>query len=1785
MQPAVEPPIPNDPEKQFRRGTASSGMSLATTESTVSPETSSQSSDEDRYPTTELAHHVSESEDNSSDYCSDDSEDSSAGESADESLDSEEVDTFEVNDEKFRLPHSACNFATPMEGVDGQEQEEDDDDDDDESDDDDDDDDDDDSSSNYSSEDFSESMVSGEFSSGSEDDSEYDDLMATLPIALGRVGGPVSIPPPAQPQSPKTAVASSMGLPLALASMQPEAVANEGGNPLEGLALLQNIRSELEQVGRLIVAKKTGEKFLQRAHILASINWLATNVPACVLDHLGQEIRRNLENAQQADPVTPEDVHLMDDSSSDASDLSDMDLSESGEFDFDVDFMGFSTPRATPRFRPGSNADPLSSSAHNPTRALPKRAVSRSTSESRLAVNNQYQRRGVARTTSALSHESNRTQSAKNATRRMSMCSTFSFREEKKEEGNLPAVSYFQCALLFVDISGFTKLSTLLDPENLSKVINSYFQAIVQKVFDFHGDIQKFAGDALFAEWRVTPTTSLAQCVEAAAACASNLARDCGDFPVMAFGGVNGGVPLTHLNVHCGLGVGEMAGVHIGDNKLRREYVYIGNPILQATKACEQAKLGQVVASRKVFNVLSWSGVIDEPFALQGKEYFMITDRGETKLDEKKLALYSLGARNAKSRGVTDHVDGLETDALIEYRRLMSLYVHPVVVSNDVAASDDFRSSRAHTASQERHREDAELRSVYVMFINPKVPVDLSGDDYLESAHRLNDILTLTTRELARYNGHMRQLIVDDKGLVLIATFGLRGSTFPNMVAERALPATMVIHNALQMELGVESRIGATFGDVYCGPVGGVKRNEYAVMGPSVNLAARLMTSKENPGILVDHAVRKLASRTYSFNALSPVSAKGYKEPVRIFEPLTELERSWGKIEPNFVGRQDEIKKIMGLAKEMAWSDRADPKLVIISSSSGMGKSTLLAHSIEHVRKMLGPVARRLLITRDVGKESDASVPFKTIRPILLKVLNCFADRNNNSHCDGRSVVSGAISQAGSTSYFQDSCTIVTQASSKAPSVSQAADVLVSVSASLEVRSSLIELVRRIVLQGPTSAEIKGWNVSAPALKEIAGFITRLIRKCTEDMKLTVIALDNLHHADPASWLVLRQIFETADNVLMIGTSFSTADSTFRVERDFWQELNDSYTKNGRFVRTEIGNLSPSDLELMTMKALGISKQDVSKETLHEVVVQSGGMPHFANKILQGIKERISSGSIETFSEHDESISEIILHRVDTFDLNLRNTLNVGAVLGEQFLSLDVLSVLKDSSDTKEADLRQQISDSLSLAVKEGILCVSKGTALDSEDVVLLDDETILTFRHSVWRSTLLGLMLDARKRDVHRKIATAMEKAMNESSSHIFKSKLFNHWKNAGDTSRATTAALIAGRDLQEAVRCSPETISLYKEALCMWGWDTAATEHVGGFSKQVLHHSTPTDQSNILRLTVALGRAYVAAERHHEGVKTYEDALCVMKAAEISSKLEDRSIVFPAFVGLATALGVGHIQQDVHRRYEQTLLRRFIEDTRKHGRLIHHIYALYLQMQFYGGQDEVEKAIAVQSMIKKIYKPDRHSQGLRNVYGIDAGALSYSLAAFYELAKGSSRQALRSCRQVLKEVIPKVKSDYNQAFSLMYPLAVVLKEGGFSAEACAFYEKVVTVPYGDKHNVYECLRILFALTSKNGVSEDAISEFADWASNRENLLHDERVNMITGKLGRCADTLSAEICFLVAAQLPASRRKVNLIDYGKQLVSQATIFHRKHGNAIARKQAQSILTKLRLLNGNDGD
>jgi hypothetical protein len=312
------------------------------------------------------------------------------------------------------------------------------------------------------------------------------------------------------------------------------------------------------------------------------------------------------------------------------------------------------------------------------------------------------------------------------------------------------------------------------------QAINTYFQLIVDEVLEWKGDLLKFAGDAVFIEWKATLDVALEICVESAVNCAAKILSKCADFSVLSNGATaNSSYLLTSqaaqvdtLNVHCGIGAGQMVGVHVGDHKSRREYILLGEPISQATVATEFASLGEVAISPHAHSILSRLCDFKGGAAFSdGRSPTIVATRDEFKFTSKKKLGTHVQRKivNDISRGVTSHVEGLEVDALRKYRRMMSLYVHPVVVDNDLAAAHHIKSKKVKKidrSEQERHREEAEIRNVFTMFVNPKVKTQVTNDEIANARlyETLNDIMNLSTREIERFRGHLRQFIVDDKG-------------------------------------------------------------------------------------------------------------------------------------------------------------------------------------------------------------------------------------------------------------------------------------------------------------------------------------------------------------------------------------------------------------------------------------------------------------------------------------------------------------------------------------------------------------------------------------------------------------------------------------------------------------------------------------------------------------------------------------------------------------------------------------------------------------------------------------------------------------------------------------------------------------------------------------------------------------------------------------------------------------------------------------------------------------
>ena len=215
----------------------------------------------------------------------------------------------------------------------------------------------------------------------------------------------------------------------------------------------------------------------------------------------------------------------------------------------------------------------------------------------------------------------------------------------------------------------------------------------------------------------------------------------------------------------------------------------------------------------------------------------------------------------------------------------------------------------------------AELRKCTILFINISIDVDLllspsRGTEVMEHPTRkegmpsikslpfiarsreelkadenllsgLQRCMEIISSALSSNCGQIRQFIHDDKGTVCIGTIGLRGSATDDNAAA-AVEAARSITSQLQA-IGLSASIGIASGKAFCGLVGSSVRHEYAVMGPSVNLSARLMCAAA-PGTILCDQMTKESDRRHKYVTKSAINAKGFDAPVSTFMPIVTVQ-------------------------------------------------------------------------------------------------------------------------------------------------------------------------------------------------------------------------------------------------------------------------------------------------------------------------------------------------------------------------------------------------------------------------------------------------------------------------------------------------------------------------------------------------------------------------------------------------------------------------------------------------------------------------------------------------------------------------------------------------------------------------------------------------------------------------------------------------------------------------------------------------------------------------------
>ncbi len=144
---------------------------------------------------------------------------------------------------------------------------------------------------------------------------------------------------------------------------------------------------------------------------------------------------------------------------------------------------------------------------------------------------------------------------------------------------------------LFSDISGFTKMSSTMEPRQIISMLNEYFKIMVEDiVFRYEGTLEKYIGDALFAIWGAPYKT--ANDSEKAIKAAIDM-----QWAVRRLNQQREKRHQKPIAIHIGINSGKVAAGNIGSEQLI-QYATIGDTTNVTSRICSEAKADEILISQ-----------------------------------------------------------------------------------------------------------------------------------------------------------------------------------------------------------------------------------------------------------------------------------------------------------------------------------------------------------------------------------------------------------------------------------------------------------------------------------------------------------------------------------------------------------------------------------------------------------------------------------------------------------------------------------------------------------------------------------------------------------------------------------------------------------------------------------------------------------------------------------------------------------------------------------------------------------------------------------------------------------------------------------------------------------------------------------------------------------------------------------------------------------------------------------------------------------------------------------
>jgi predicted ATPase len=648
-------------------------------------------------------------------------------------------------------------------------------------------------------------------------------------------------------------------------------------------------------------------------------------------------------------------------------------------------------------------------------------------------------------------------------------------------------------------------------------------------------------------------------------------------------------------------------------------------------------------------------------------------------------------------------------------------------------------------------------RRATALFADVEGFTSLGGAD---SGDLLGACLRLLDAIVVKHGGHVEK----HAGDCVVAVFGapVAIENAPRAAVNAALEMRRAVRDygrARGLAQPLDVHCGVNTGSVIADPRKSAGTSDLPVFGDVVNIASRLKDKAPAGEIWVGRETWRATRGEFDYRAFPPLALKGKRDAVAVYGLLSEEERvhrpraGSGGISSPLVGRESEFALLRARVAALA---RGESSVVTVIADAGLGKSRLLAElaATPEARAALWLEGRALSIGANLHHH-----PF-------VDLFRSWAGIGND---DGDAALAKLDERL--DALFGD----------------DAAELQPFLATLMNLRRRPDAQRRFEAMQGDAREKLLQ-RAAARVLSRLAA------------QRPLVLVFDDLHWADGSSVELLCELLrsnEVAPASFLLLARPHHPETSGRV-LEFARENCD-----GRYDEIELAPLDVRDVTQLIENLF--AGGDVPPATRAAILAKVAGNPFFAEEVVRSL---VDDGAVEvrdgtlhaTARIHSAvipgTVEETILGRIDRLAPERRRVLEVAAVIGGTFWA----PVLKEVFD------KDGLDRALEGLVDAGLIAPAPGSAGGQE----------WRFKHPLLQEVAYGTMLRARRVELHRKVAEAIELWLTDRVPG-YHAMLAWHYGQGRDLERAEEYLFRAGREAVQAA-ASNEALHFFRQAAALY-------------------------------------------------------------------------------------------------------------------------------------------------------------------------------------------------------------------------------------------------------------------------------------------------------------------------------------------------------------------------------